>query len=535
MRPIKTKLSVLAVSVAVISGCSSLPEKTNESILEDSSTINSISKQGGTMTRSDVGVRVENSIFISSNPIRMSERDVLPEMFGNPAKINELTPVGMQDVLSMIAQNLNTRIEFSADALKFIDNIGGSSPNLAMTNEVLDQSLTATNSAGSGLAGNDITFSLRHTGTVETLLDYITSKVNLFWKWDQDHIEIFRLETKTITFDGDPTVAKFDSSSTTSKSTTAEGQANSSSTNSHSTGLSTEYGSVFAELNDAINSMISSEGRFNVSVSMGKVTITDTPAVVSKVEEYVEEMNKTINRQLLIKAQVYEVTSDVNGDFGADWSAGFPSFLPEVDLKLQSSTGGVIPNVSLGVAGSDTDSKTMISALNKNTNASLLTSASVYTKNGQTVPVQVVDERYFISEVNATRNEDASITYQPKSDVITSGFSMTVTPRVDSQGDISMRLAVDMSQLNGIEEKFYGQNGDGVTLGLPDRSGKNFVQNVSLESGKTLMLSGFERVEKSTGVSSVAGKGLWWLGGRKEGGNRKVMTVIMVTPYLMAK
>ena len=67
---------------------------------------------------------------------------------------------------------------------------------------------------------------------------------------------------------------------------------------------------------------------------------------------------------------------------------------------------------------------------------------------------------------------------------------------------------------------------------MPDSQNKNFLQRVIVESGQTIMVAGFERTESAKSVDSLAGEYTYLLGGKKSGGTKKVMTVIMLTPYV---
>jgi hypothetical protein len=46
------------------------------------------------------------------------------------------------------------------------------------------------------------------------------------------------------------------------------------------------------------------------------------------------------------------------------------------------------------------------------------------------------------------------------------------------------------------------------------------------------MVAGFERTESTHAVDSLAGESTYLLGGRKSGGTKKVITVIVLTPYV---
>lgn len=548
MKNFKKKLVLLAPMALMATGCSTLTINDAEEQIDNVAKKSQVKlKQGSAISASATAVTVKKGKYIAGKAFKLDEREHLPDFFKTKIDFNQTEPVSFNEILSNVGEDLNKRIEVSADAIEYLRGISGggqdsqgqsdSAEELEMSaSEVIDYS-------GEGLVGSDIKYSLYHTGTVASLLDVVTARANLFWRWDKGRIEVFRHQTKHYIFDGESGVTEFNAKVESSKQTQDEGQFGSAAS-SHGTSFSTKNGSVFDDLRNALESMKSRDGRFSISKQTGAVTITDTPAVHDKVSSYIEELNSIVNKRILIKTEVYEVISDEQGNFGIDWDVvydGSSQLGFDFGTALNASTQ---PNMTLGLLpgnGIFSGSSAFINALNDVTDYSLLTTSTNYTTNGQPVPVQIANEKHYIKSVTSETQSgvggaaSGNTRYQIEPGSILSGFTMTVNPRVDSEGDIAMQFAVDMSQLNGIEERQFGEGDSQSVIQLPDRTSKNFIQRVSVKSGKTIMINGFERTSNESSTSSIGKKETWIAGGKRSGGKRKVMTVILVTPYIMSK
>jgi Type II secretory pathway, component PulD len=556
----KTSLAIMMGFIAPVllttSGCATKNMDNDEKEFDETnSNVTAGIKHGLAMSHSSTAVTVTDELYVTGGTIRLDEKDNLPDFFNKKVTFNQLDPVSFQEITSMIANDVHAKISLSSDAISFLEGDSGGSKSSGPQQAKGGDSTGGGNSgssnsmeplvsndidfAGLGVVGTQLTFSLEHTGTVSSLLDVVTSKASLSWKWDKNHIEIFRNETKHFVFDADNAVSEFNAQINSSQEATQGEGGGGSSKSMHGTAVSSKGVSIYDEVEATIKSMISPDGKYSVSRSMGDISITDTPKNLSNIEKYISEMNQSVNKRIAIRTEVYEITSDENGDFGIDWNAvnkGSSRFSMAMNTAFNSST---TPNLSLGIIDSDSNyngTKAFINSLNKMAKTSLVTSASVFTTNGQPVPVQVADQKSYLERMSVeTDATTGSKTYTMEPGTVMSGFSMSINPRVMSDGKVSMRFAVDMSQLNEIVDLKVGDTASGSEIQLPDVTAKNFIQRVAVGSGQTMMIAGFERKEVSSTTTSLAGKGSWFAGGSRSGGNRKIMTMILLTPYIMAK
>lgn len=536
------KKRTIALSVAsallAVSGCTTTSiNQAEKQVEKDDSKFTERMQQAKRMTRSATSVSVVEGMFVAGKAFRMSDKDTLPRFFKSKVTFNQLEPISFQEIIGNLSGDLNTRVDLSSDAIDYLKGIMGESGEENEDSEVESVSQT-TDFSGNGLVGSNVQFSFEYNGTVAGLLDMVTSKANLFWKWDRNHITVYREETKHYIFDGDSSESDFVASMSSSRDAgeDSEGGSDDSSASSHTTTIKRKSGSVYADMDKALTAMISRSGRFSISGQQGIITVTDTPAVQGKVEEYIDQINHIVNRRIAVRTEVYEITSDNDGNFGIDWDMVYDG---SSNLKLDFNAGlngtGGTPNFEFGIINGGSHfngTKSFVTALNKVADVSFVTSAQTYTKNGKSVPVQVADEKSYLKSMTIETDEQGNdkVSLEPGS--VLSGYSMSLSPRINSDGDVDIEFAVDMSQVNKINTLSVGDNS---MIQLPDRTFKNFLQNVSVDSGATVMISGFERSEYKSSTESIAGEKLWAAGGKRSGGNKKIKTMILVTPYIMAK
>lgn len=547
MKSFKKKVLLLAPFAVMATGCSTLTINEAEEQIDNTAKKSAVKlSQGSAISATPTAVTMNKGKYIAGKAFKLDEREHLPEFFKTSVIFNQKDPVSFNEILSNVGEDLNTRIELSSDAIEYLRGISGDSDQggQEQSSEGMESNISEiVDYSGKGLVGSEIKYSLYHTGTVASLLDVVTSRANLFWKWEKGRIEVFRHETKHYIFDGESGTTSFSAKVESSKQAQDEGQFGGAAS-SHGTSFNTENGSVFDDLRNALEAMKSRDGRFSISKQTGAVTITDTPAVHEKVDNYIEEINGIVNKRILIKTEVYEVISDEHGNFGIDWDVvydGSSQLGFDFGSALNAATD---PNMSLGLLpgnGIFSGTSAFVNALNEVTDYSLLTTSKNYTTNGQPVPVQIANEKHYIKSITSESQTgtggavSGNTRYQIEPGSILSGFTMTVNPRIDSEGDIAMQFAVDMSQLNSIEERQFGDGASQSIIQLPDRTSKNFIQRVSVKSGNTIMINGFERTTNESSTSSIGKKETWLAGGKRSGGNRKIMTVILVTPYIMSK
>jgi len=529
------------VAVGVLSGCSTTQvDRAAEQVEKDFHVAEQSLRQGRFMTKTASNVEVLDEYYVSAKPFTLTDKDMLPKLFSEKLTYSQNTPVSMQELVTDVGNKLNIKTALTADAIKYITNLEASVQDEQKQQKNL-QSGKALNSfevvdrAGQGLVGSKVKFTVSHQGNVISFLDYVAAKTNLFWKYEDATVVFYRTETKTFIVDylGGKSSFTANVDSTFNAGEANEGIGGSDNTSSNSTSLEYMPDNVWSSLTSAIETFKSDEGRFSVSHEAGTVTVTDTPRIISEVDKYITQLNDVVSQQIAIKTEIFEVQIDDTTSKGIDFDAVFNGSSDISGSFATSFTNSLTPNLGIGLIDETSNwnnSKAFISALNSVANVSTVTSATVYTTNGMAAPIQSLDTTGYLKNVSREVNENGNReTTNVEQGYAKSGFSLGFLPRVTSRGDVNMVFAGDLTQLTDLKERQF----DGTTIEFPESTNKSFLQRFVVRSGKTIMVAGFERTENSERVDSLAGKDTWMAGGKKSGGKKRVMTIIMLTPYVM--
>lgn len=551
----------VAISAAILaSGCTTYREA-NKQNKEISSTYEELMVKGNQVTNEDdSAVSMDSSIYVGGSMFKVSDRAELAPFLSDKTSFKKADAVSFPEMVSLLSDQLGRRIVLTADATEYLNGTKSESSDRGQGGPARSDASSFSSEFGGGQAasdplailnavayrpggipGQDIQFSIDYSGTVKGVLDLLAFKSNLFWKWEGGEIVFYRKETKTFTIDALPGTNEFTAKVSSNRSTedsSEEGGGTSTNESEHKTMLEYKPKGLYTEIANEIGAIKSSDGLFAISEQTGTLTITDTPKVIEKIEKYINGLNAIVNKQIAIRTEVYEVTSDDSDSFAMDMNLLYSGSQKwGVDLVNDGIASGA-PGSSLGMTllkpnSKYAGSKAVLNALSEKGTVSLATSNSVYTVNGQPVPVQVADEMHYIKKISKQEStgQDAEPSYEMEPGMVISGFSMSILPRITSTGDIMMQFAVDISKLNGMVEKTIGEQ----TIQLPNRSTKNFLQRVNIRSGETLMLAGFERTENETSGEGPGSAMLWPFGGKLLGKQRKIQTVIVMTPYIMSR
>lgn len=390
--------------------------------------------------------------------------------------------------------------------------------------------------------GNSI--SLVYTGTLAGFLDVASARYGVNWEWNENKVRFFRTATQTfrlVALPGDTTLnAKISNQSGGSSGGTSGGTSASS---NQEAGVSFAGLSVWKGIEDSIKTMLTTSGLMVVTASTGTVTVTDTPQVLARVEKFIEQQNESLGRQVVVNVRVLAVDLSDSDSYGINWNVIYNSISQNFGLTLNNTVAPAIGASSLALkilstAGAATNSNikswagsaAVIDALSKQGRVSQVTSASITTLNNQPAPIQVGRQTSYLASSTTTigtAGTPSTTTLQPG--LITTGFSMNLVPHMLDDKKLLLQYAMDLSSLINLATVTSGDS----SIQTPEIETRNFLQRVMLNSGDTLVVTGFEQSSMNGNMQGVGSASNTALGGGVNGSKNKTILVVLIQPVIV--
>ena len=394
------------------------------------------------------------------------------------------------------------------------------------------------------------TMNVAYTGKLSGLLSQVATDLDLLWYYDKSSIVFYETETKTFTLYALGTDVSYQSS------------------------VQTDDGNqVFLESTlkewDEVESAIASivgkteNANFNVSRSLGTITVTAPPSVLNRVGDYIARQNRRLSQLVTIDVKVLQVSIANDSAFGLNLAAAINSAsglnivanpknnlatteASSMNIAVLSNTlsaltgmthteGGntvngaytqdQINNGSLsGMAGSTA----LIEALAKQGKVSLVTNVGVTTRNNRVAPVNNTKTTGYIKRFesrNFTTVESSTV----DQDSLETGFSMQLLPNVLENGKILLLFRMSVRELLKMSSQTIGE----VTLQLPEVEERGFMQEVIMESGQMLVVSGFEKQTNNDTRYGLGDPDFMMLSGSRETASQRDVLVVILTPQVL--
>lgn len=521
---------VLLGCAPVLTGCDRYLDKTNEKI-ETTLERAEVYQQQATIPDMPAPVdtvRMQNDIWLGNSSVKIMEGDPLP---WNMEKDDSITLVISQSAtLPILAQEITdmTGITVRLDDLK-AEN--------AMPQE---------------------TVPVNYSGKLSGLLNYLSNRYGVWWRYKNGVITFFTKETRVFTIYALPTETKM---SADLKGTSMGSSGSSSGGGNTSSSLSTSANlALWDSIEKGVQQVVGQQGSLSFSRVAGTVTVTASPFVMQKVASYIANWNEKLSRQVAISVKVLQVSLDNSDNYGLDLTAVFnsnniaASYASPFLIDTTTQGAGLLSMTLLRPSSRWKDSKSIIAAFSSQGKTSLVTSSSVTTLNNKVAPVQITTAQNYVKEVNVTNYNNSSSNdseVDMETDTLNYGFTMEILPRILDHGRLIMLFSMTLSDLLDLEtfssssrnnssssdssDDNTDDNNDGesTTVQLPKMQSRGFMQEIAMKSGSTLVLTGFEQVSNNINSTGVGKAKMGLLGGSSYNQNKRDVMVILVTPEVL--
>lgn len=527
-------VTALMLGVMALTSCNKYVKETNDKIettLERAEENLQRAEIPDTPATTDT-VRTKNDIWLGNSSVKIMEGDALPGWLETDDGIT--MSIAEETTLPILVQELTdlTGISVRLDDLKAED---------AVPTE---------------------TVPVNYSGKLSGLLNYISNRYGVWWRYKGGVITFFTKETRVFSIYALPTETQMSASMSGASMGDSGGGGNASSSLSTSANLA-----LWDSIEEGVNQVIGENGTASFSRTTGTVTVTASPFVMRKVASYITNWNEKLTRQVAISVKVLQVSVSKEDNYGFDLRAVFNSSdvagsfsSPYFIDAAGGGTAGALGLMSMTLINPDSkwrDTTSVIQAFSTLGKTSLVTSSSVTTMNNKVAPVQVTTSENYVKETNVTTSgsgTDKSTEVDMETDTLNYGFSMEILPRILDHGRLIVLFSLTISDLisleqfssstgtqtkNADEETEEGEGnedtGDQETtiVQLPKMQMRGFMQEIAMRSGSTLVLTGFEKTTDTTTTSGIGKPKMSLLGGQAYNNNVRDVLVILLTPEVL--
>lgn len=527
------KMICLAVQVLSITGCSftMLPSTVNKSIKKIDNGIGDADHKlsmAHNISHENFNHDVDG-VFLGNSVVYKKDSDFLPMVFNNQVQIDSSFYS-----MTQVADTLNRITKYPV---------------------LLDVD-----------ASRDVYFRVtQSSGNLVELLNNICAKTDTMWSYKDGKIVISELETRTWflkSLPGDVQVQNQVNSASGMQSQSGGsgggGGSQSSGTQAQNNVQNIQFNlanSLWENIQTSVKSMLSKRGSVNIMPSTSSIAVTDKPSVIVKVDNFIKKQNEMLKRQVQIDVQILQVETNAEDNYGINWNVILKDVAGSISINGQPGVGGgpspsdgksltgmvpiFTPNTTTQAftfgagQGELNGSQLLINALSTVAKTALINSTAATTLNNQPVPVQVVEQQGYVASITTTMGGGGTGGATTQTAInpgqISYGFVLNILPNVEDSGLVNLQISLNLSSL----KKMTNFTSGGATVQLPDMYQRNTMQKVTMRSGDTYVLTGFDSDLNEITNTGVGGATMWLFGGGVNASKTRSRFVLLVTPRVI--
>ena len=311
---------------------------------------------------------------------------------------------------------------------------------------------------------------------------------------------------------------------------------------------------LWNEVTIALRTLIGTGAGRNVVVSpqSGVIVVRAMPDELRSVEKYLRAMRLSVERQVMIEAKVIEVTLNDQYQAGINWAAfsgrglsvgqvsqgtllqntgpggvstpiatggsitGFPGAITITGPSLGSSPGSDLINFTnpaaslFGLAFQNNNFAALLTFLESQGSAQVLSSPRVATLNNQKAVLKVGTDQFFVTAITGTPITNASgqvtgVQIIPTFNSFFSGVSLDITPQIDEDGNILLHIHPRVSDVQNNPVQFNFGVGGAQDLPFARTAVNETDTLVRARDGGIVALGGLMQVQVVNEKSGIPG------------------------------
>lgn len=387
-------------------------------------------------------------------------------------------------------------------------------------------------STGGGIGGS--TGGSTATGNSSTTTVASESNSDL-WGVLADNIRTILAGTRTVTQSNEQRAAQLDAE----KAARAERVSQAEAASKAGAGAANLFTAAFA--NQPVG-----EGKYDVAVNpvAGTVTVLGTAKQQELVQQYLDRVMVSAQRQVLIEATIVEVSLKDQYRAGIDWSKALQGTTGWAFNTLGGGTNALAGTLTPFIQATHTGSNGFTAAidlLESFGNTKVLSSPKLMALNNQTALLKVVDNLVYFNvkaDTTTTANVGTTTTFTTTPQTVPVGIVMTMTPQINENGMVSLTVRPTISRNVG----FVTDPNPSIPADIPNQvpiiQVREMESLLQIRSGQTVILGGLIQDDRNNARDGIPGlsrpEGIGAVFGQHERINSQTELVIFLRPIVVS-
>ena len=243
--------------------------------------------------------------------------------------------------------------------------------------------------------------------------------------------------------------------------------------------------------------ILSPIGRAQLNPMTGTIVVTDRREYLDIVAEYLNRLQASLQRQVIIEARILEVTLNNEHQFGIDWNlvSGDSTITQALRTGVGAFTMGIIPTTGNG-------SNWFFEALSTQGDINVLSSPRLNVLNNQSAVLQVGRTIPYLEwsvEATTTAAGTTSYTAVPQVSRAQAGISLGVTPYISENGIITLHIVPIITDL--IAYQTFTFEGNNFDVPVIDVRGTDSI--IRARDGETVVMAGLIQERNSDTITGI--------------------------------
>ena len=252
---------------------------------------------------------------------------------------------------------------------------------------------------------------------------------------------------------------------------------------------------LWSSLEAGVTQLISTDGKLVVDKQGGNILVTDFPRFLERIATFLEAVEGSVHRQVLIEARLIEVTLKGEFRFGINWSA-----VAQAGALAGGTSSGMIFSQVLAPANTtdfqigvtSTDFNALVNILSSQGEVNVLSSPRLATLNNQTAVLRsATDDVFFVTETERNPSPSGTqsfTTVTPRT--VTVGVVLSITPQISSDGSVILHVRPTVSRSDETASITVGEGATSTTISVPILDVREADVIVRAEEGQVVVIGG---------------------------------------------